>query len=235
MLMIENDVSNFDHFYFAEYSNLENINWVIINQIIDESSWFKLILAKNRLIKCIRFTIKEVKMKKWRFIAVKCLKWDHSIELFFWDAIAQIFHRFENFRSQIDWKINRNSYNSSFEDKYFVNSFNHVILNRDVWNCSFDDYVFEFHEIIVFVIQDLFVIDSKKFHRCIEFNCCHFKKFFDCWQNIVFSKMNIDKIHSWFETFEMINSIIFIVTFIHLNQIAVNSLKKFFDRLLLTC
>ena len=38
MLMIKNDVFDFDHFHFAEYSNLENVNRVIINQIIDENS-----------------------------------------------------------------------------------------------------------------------------------------------------------------------------------------------------
>jgi hypothetical protein len=72
-----------------------------------------------------------------------------------------------------------------------------------------------------------------KSNDLIVFNFDHFQKFANHRKNFIFSRMSINEIHSCIKIDEVIDLKVFVVFFIHWNQIVIDSTQKIIDRFFL--
>jgi hypothetical protein len=112
-------------------------------------------------------------------------------------------------------------------------SFDFIILKWRIQNESFRDDFSQFHKFSILESQNAFVVHFYKSNDLIVFDSNRSQKFSNHWECVIFSRMNINEIHSNIKIDEVIDSKILVIFLIHWNQIVIDSTQRIIDRFFL--
>ncbi len=120
-----------------------------------------------------------------------------------------------------------------FCSQYFFRSFDFIILRWRIRSESFRDDSSQFHKFSILESQSALVVHSYKSNDLIVSDSNRLQKFTNYRKNVIFSRMSINEIHSSIKIDEVIDSKIFVILFIHWNQIVIDSIQRIINRFFL--
>ncbi len=124
-------------------------------------------------------------------------------------------------------------HDASFDHQYSLRSFDFIILKWRIRNEWFCDDSLQFHKFLIIKSQNALVIHFYKSNDFIVFDSNRFKKFSNHRKCVVFSRRSIDKFHFDSKTDKMIDLTIIVVSFIHRDEIVVDTTQRIIDRFFL--